>query len=163
MLRVLLQELCTARHFKIAEVEARGDRTADQSIGASVIQGRTEQPTGFDNGQQSFASLDVSSQLQGRVVASQVDHVDGQRGAVVEMPQLVLLDKMEGREICFVQKKLNSRGEMAVSRETTGQALVGNHFTSTINLPKPTAFRMWVQLQGLNPLFGIVHGFISFL
>ena len=72
MLRVLLQELCAARHFKVVKIEAGGDRTTDQSVGASVIQGRTEQPTGFDNGQQSFASLDVSSQLQGRVVAGQV-------------------------------------------------------------------------------------------
>ena len=68
MLRVLLQELSTARHFKVVEIEARGDRPADQSIGASVIQGRTEQPAGFDNGQRNFASLDVSPQLNGRVV-----------------------------------------------------------------------------------------------
>lgn len=86
--------------------------------------------------------------------------MNGQGGAIVKMPHLVLIDTMKCGEIRIGQQVVYRRGKGAVAGKAAGQALVGDGFLRAVDFAILATLRVPAQLLGLNPLFGIVHGLL---
>src|SRR6266404_4614482 len=73
------------------------------------------------------------------------------------MPDLVLLDPMQGGEVVPGEQKVDRRGKAAVARETPGQGGPRDQFLGAIGFAIIAAFRVAEKLQSFNPFCGIFH------
>ena len=97
MLGVLREQDRAGRSLEVGELEAGGDGAADERERGGVIDGAGEVGAGGDGDLELRVGEGPAEALPG--VARVVERVEGQAAAFVEVPRLVLLDAVEGREV----------------------------------------------------------------
>src|SRR5215469_6099812 len=84
------------------------------------------------------------------------NHLHRQRTTRIEVPHFIRWQPMKGREILGIEQKINRRRRQPCPAKSSGQRFARDHHVRTIRLPEVSALRMRLQLQLLNPMFGVI-------
>src|SRR5262245_56491162 len=106
MLRIERQESISTRHLEVGETETRGHRATDQGIEARTPDRGPEPTTCLDDGLKAFPRLGTAAQLNRGILTRRIDDMDGQGRAVVEVPDLILLEAVQRGEVGPFQEEV---------------------------------------------------------
>ena len=106
MLREPVEELVSAWHLEVVEVEARSHRAHDQRV-RSGFGRRSEPPPALDERHRPLSAFVRPPQYRGAVMTARIDHVNGQGLTVIEVPQFILLQPMECRDVLSLEEEVD--------------------------------------------------------
>src|SRR5262249_30501746 len=150
MLRVEAAQLLAGGHLEVGEVEAGGDGAAGQRERVRLLDGRAEEVAGRDDRLGGLPAVEVAADAEGGGVAQGVDDVDGDRGAGVGVPDLVLADAVQRGEVLAAEEEVDGGRERAVAGEPGGEVLAGDGFGAAVRLTVEAALRVWGELQAVD-------------
>ena len=111
------QQIRSRCHFKILEIKARGDRATREGITPGVHDLTGEPGPGFYDKLEILTTRDVRAPNHLLISPVGLQQVKDNVGALVKMPDLVLANSVEGREIPGSQQEVDGRGKIPVALE----------------------------------------------
>ena len=103
-------------------------------------------------GLQRLTGVRVAAESNLREGAGLVDHEENERAAVVEVPDLVGADAVQGRELLPRQKEVDRRREGASSLTTAGKAARAEAAPGSIGLAEVAPLGMSLEAEFLDPV-----------
>lgn len=102
------QQLLAVSQFKIGEIKSRGDGAAHQCVRFGVIYGCRKPVAGLDDCLEGLPGVRVPAERDGSLGIVWIENVEGQWRTGIEMPDFILPDPMERRELVLVQQVINT-------------------------------------------------------
>jgi hypothetical protein len=109
VLRVALREGLAVGQLEVGELEARGDRAANEGVGRSGGEHGAEPGAGRHHDLPALPRIGIGTQGEVPPLAVGVDRRDQEGAARVEVPHLVGLDPVERRDLAGAQQVVDGR------------------------------------------------------
>ncbi len=146
-------------HFKILEIKAWGDRATREGISPGVNDLTGEPGSGLYDKLEMVTTRDVRPQDHLFIGPVGLQQVKDDVGALVKMPDLVLPNSVEGREIPGSQQEVDGRGEVPVAPEGRAEIFGADLAKAPIGLPVVPSLGMVQEPEHPDQLFDSrLHG-----
>jgi hypothetical protein len=135
------QEVGLLPEFEVGKIEAEGDRASEQSPVLRPGSFRAEPAPARNHRLEHLPRFEIPAQPDDPVGQVVEKAMDGQRGPVIEMPDLVGAEAVEVGPLARSEAKINRGGRGSRSGVKAGKDARRDHFEGPVDFPKMAAFR----------------------